>query len=62
MSKDITPRPATLDDAGAIADLLNACSIEQTGEPRTTGRRLATGMHVERRYDHYEKELRRGED
>lgn len=33
--ENFTTRPATLDDVEAVVDLVNACSIEQTGKPRT---------------------------
>ncbi len=35
LSQDFTLRPATMDDVGAVVDLLNACSIELTGKPQT---------------------------
>ncbi len=35
-----TSRPATLDDIETVVDLLNACSIEQTGKPRTEAHRI----------------------
>ena len=33
-------RPATLEDAEAIADLVNDCSIERTGRPRATAQQV----------------------
>ncbi|MGD9048588.1 MAG: GNAT family N-acetyltransferase [Anaerolineae bacterium] len=33
-------RPATLEDAEAIADLVNECSIERTGKPRVTAQQV----------------------
>jgi mycothiol synthase len=46
MSKSFILRAPTLDDAEAIADLLNACSMEQTGEPRTTGQKVRASMGI----------------
>jgi mycothiol synthase len=37
-----TTRPATMLDAEAVADLLNACSIEQTGHPEWEAHELET--------------------
>jgi hypothetical protein len=34
--KSFKVRPAALDDAEAIAELVNACSIERTGRPQVT--------------------------
>jgi predicted N-acetyltransferase YhbS len=35
LSGQFTVRPATLDDVEAVVELINACAIELTGEPRT---------------------------
>ncbi len=35
LPEHFTNRPATMDDVEAVVDLLNACSIEQIGKPRT---------------------------
>ena len=35
LSDNFDIRPATLDDVEAVVDLVNVCSIEQTGKPRT---------------------------
>jgi len=45
-------RPATLDDAEAIADVVNACSIERTGKPQATVQQVrgimrAPGLNLE---------------
>jgi mycothiol synthase len=42
----MTIRPATLDDAGAVADLINTCSTERTGKPQTTARRLRSALQM----------------
>ncbi len=40
LPQHFTSRPATLDDVEAVVDLLNACSIEQIGKPRTEAHRI----------------------
>jgi len=40
LPKHFTSRPATLDDVETVVDLLNTCSIEQTGKPRTEAHRI----------------------
>jgi mycothiol synthase len=45
-SESIHFRPATLDDAEAIAGLINACSAEQGREPQATEQSLQAGMQM----------------
>ncbi len=40
LPKSFTSRPATMDDVKAVVDLLNACSIEQIGRPRTEAHKI----------------------
>jgi ribosomal protein S18 acetylase RimI-like enzyme len=44
--KSFELRPATLDDAAAIADLVNECSMERIGKPRVTARQAAGIMQT----------------
>ena len=39
---NFTIRPATLDDVEAVADLLNTCSVERIGKPRTDAGEIRT--------------------
>ena len=45
-TESFVTRPATLDDAGAIANLLNACSVEQGGTPSVTTQTVRAGMQM----------------
>jgi len=40
--ENFTTRPTTLDDVEAVVDLVNACSIEQIGKPRTEAHRICS--------------------
>lgn len=52
LSRSFTTRPAMLDDAQGIADLLNACAVERTGKPSTSVQAIRSmmqmpGVHME---------------
>lgn len=43
---DVTIRPATLDDSEGVADVYNACSMEDRGKPETSGEELRSDWQV----------------
>ena len=46
LPKPFKARPARLDDAEAIAGVVNACAIERTGKPRATGQQVRGVMQT----------------
>ncbi len=43
LPQSLTIRPATLDDVEAVADLIDACALERTGQPRAAAGQLRSG-------------------